>query len=110
MPHIRCRGMQREMVVAISEPLVEQLTELTKAPAAHFTVEYIPAEFIATRFGGQAYPFIELFWFDRGQDMQDAAAQLITSIVKAASGSNDEVAVVVHPLVRTNYYDNGQHY
>ena len=110
MPHIRCRGMQREMVVAISESLVEQLAELTKAPAAHFTVEYIPAEFIATRFGGQAYPFIELFWFDRGQEMQDAAAQLITSIIKAASGSNDEVAVVVHPLVRTNYYDNGQHY
>ena len=54
MPHIRCRGMQREMVVAISEPLVEQLAELPKAPAAHFTVEYIPAEFIATRFGGQA--------------------------------------------------------
>lgn len=110
MPHIRCRGMQREMVVAISETLVEQLAELTQAPAAHFTVEYIPAEFIATRFGGQAYPFIELFWFDRGQEIQDAAAQLITSIVKAELGSESDVAVVVQPLTRTGYYDNGQHY
>nr|WP_321242466.1 DUF1904 family protein [uncultured Tolumonas sp.] len=108
MPHIRCRGMQRDTVVAISETLVEQLAELTKAPAAHFTIEYIPAEFIATRFGGQAYPFIELFWFDRGQEMQDAAAQLITSIVK--SKLEMDVAVVVQPLQRTNYYDNGQHY
>ena len=108
MPHIRCRGMQRDIVVAISETLVEQLAELTKAPAAHFTIEYIPAEFIATRFGGQAYPFIELFWFDRGQEMQDAAAQLITSIVK--SKLEMDVAVVVQPLQRTNYYDNGQHY
>jgi len=108
MPHIRCRGMQRDIVVAISETLVEQLAELTKAPAAHFTIEYIPAEFIATRFGGQAYPFIELFWFDRGQEMQDAAAQLITSIVK--SKLEMDVAVVVQPIQRTNYYDNGQHY
>jgi len=108
MPHIRCRGMQRDTVVAISETLVEQLAELTKAPAAHFTIEYIPAEFIATRFGGQAYPFIELFWFDRGQEMQDAATQLITSIVK--SKLEMDVAVVVQPMQRTNYYDNGQHY
>ncbi|WP_316674199.1 DUF1904 family protein [uncultured Tolumonas sp.] len=108
MPHIRCRGMQRDLVVAISETLVEQLAELTKAPAAHFTIEYIPAEFIATRFGGQAYPFIELFWFDRGQEMQDAAVRLITSIVK--SKLEADVAVVVQPLQRTNYYDNGQHY
>jgi phenylpyruvate tautomerase PptA (4-oxalocrotonate tautomerase family) len=110
MPHIRCRGMQRDVVVAISETLVERLAELTKAPAAHFTIEYIPAEFIATRFGGQAYPFIELFWFDRGQEMQDAAAQLITSVVKAHLDQDHEIAVVVHPLVRSNYYDNGQHY
>ncbi|WP_320152385.1 DUF1904 family protein [uncultured Tolumonas sp.] len=108
MPHIRCRGMQRDIVVAISEILVEQLAELTKAPAAHFTIEYIPAEFIATRFGGQAYPFVELFWFDRGQEMQNAAAQLITSIVK--SKLEMDVAVVVQPIQRTNYYDNGQHY
>lgn len=110
MPHIRCRGMQRDQVVAISEVLIEQLAELTKAPAAHFTIEYIPAEFIATRFGGQAYPFIELFWFDRGQEMQDAAVKLLTSIVRAEVGEVNEIAVVVHPLVRSNYYDNGQHY
>ena len=108
MPHIRCRGMQRDLVVDLSETLVEQLAELTKTPAAHFTIEYIPAEFIATRFGGQAYPFIELFWFDRGQEMQDAAAQLITSIVK--SKLEMDVAVIVQPIQRTNYYDNGQHY
>lgn len=110
MPHIRCRGVQREIVVAISETLVEQLADLTKAPAAHFTVEYIPSEFIATRFGGQAYPFIELFWFDRGQEMQDAAAKLITSIVKQAVGNDAEVAIVVQPLSRNSYYDNGEHY
>ena len=80
MPHIRCRGMQRELVAAISETLVEQLAELTQAPAAHFTIEYIPAEFIATRFGGQAYPFIELFWFDRGQEMQDKANKTMIDI------------------------------
>ena len=52
MPHIRCRGMKRDDVVAISETLVEQLADLISAPAAHFTIEYIPSEFIATRFGG----------------------------------------------------------
>lgn len=110
MPHIRCRGMQRETVVAMSETLVEQLSELTAAPAAHFTVEHVATEFIATRFGGKAYPFIELFWFDRGQEMQDAAAKLITAIVQQTVGDVADVAVVVLPLTRTAYYDNGVHY
>ena len=110
MPHIRCRGMKRDDVVAISETLVEQLADLIRAPAAHFTIEYIPSEFIATRFGGQAYPFIELFWFDRGQEIQNAAAQLITSVFKATVGYKGEVAVVIQPIPRTAYYDDGQHY
>ncbi len=110
MPHLRCRGLARETVVAISETLVERLSELTKSPSAHFTVEYIPSEFIPTRFGGNAYPFIEVFWFSRPQEVQDAAAQIISDVVKAEIGDIGEVATVFHQLEKTAYYDNGKHY
>lgn len=110
MPHLRCRGLTRETVVAISETLVEKLADLTKSPAAHFTVEYIPSEFIPTRFGGNAYPFIEVFWFPRPQDVQDSAAKTITEVVKAQIGDIGEVAVVFQEFVKTAYYDDGKHY
>lgn len=42
--------------------------------------------------------------------MQDAAAKLITSIVRPVVGNDAEIAVVVQPLNRSGYYDNGEHY
>ena len=110
MPHLRFRGIEREALMQLSGPLVEQLSALTGAPVAHFTIERVQTEFIISGEAVAGYPFVELMWFDRGQEVQDAAARLITSAVKAQLGEAQDVAVVVLPLTRSGYYDNGQHY
>ncbi len=110
MPHLRFRGIEREPLARLSGELVAQLSELTGAPVAHFTLERVQSEFIIAGETTPGYPFVELLWFDRGQEVQDAAARLITSAVKAQLGEAQDVAVVVLPLTRSGYYDNGQHY
>lgn len=110
MPHLRCRGLTKETVQNIAETLVKEISEITGAPTAHFTVEHVPTEFIPTIYGGANYPFIELFWFKRSQEIQDQVAQCITRIVKAEIGDIGEIAVLVFPLEKTAYYDNGKHY
>ncbi len=110
MPHLRFRGIAREPLARLSGQLVQDLSTLTGAPVAHFTLELVASEFIIAGQTVPGYPFVELMWFDRGQEVQDQAAQLITRAVKAQLGDAQDVAVVVLPLARTAYYDNGQHY
>ena len=110
MPHLRFRAIEREPLARCSGELVEKLSALTGAPAAHFTLERVQTEFILD---GQTVPgstFVELLWFDRGQQVQDAAAQIITQVIQGELGPQQDVAVVVFPLTRTAYYDNGKHY
>lgn len=110
MPHLRFRGIESAPLARLATSLVNQLSELTGAPVAHFTLERVQTEFIIAPAPGTGYPFVELLWFDRGQAVQDAAARLITDAVKAQLGAQTEVAVVVLPLSKHAYYDNGQHY
>lgn len=110
MPHLRFRGIAPEPLAQLAPSLVQQLSELTGAPVAHFTLERVQTEFIIAPEPGTGYPFVELLWFDRGQVVQDAAAKLITAAVQDALGAQTDVAVIVLPLTRTAYYDNGQHY
>lgn len=110
MPHLRFRGIAREPLARLSGQLVQDLSTLTGAPVAHFTLELVASEFIIAGQTVPGYPFVELMWFDRGQVVQDQAAQLITQAVKAQLGAEQDVAVIVLPLTRTAYYDNGQHY
>lgn len=110
MPHLRFRGIAPEPLAQLAPSLVQQLSELTGAPVAHFTLERVQTEFIIAPVPGTGYPFVELLWFDRGQVVQDAAAKLITTAVQAELGAQIDVAVIVLPLIRTAYYDNGQHY
>ncbi len=110
MPHMRIRGVEREVVQRLSTRLVDQLAALIQSPKAHFTLEWLQTEFIMDGQTQPGYPFVELLWFERPQALQDQVAQLITAELKAELGEAQEVAVVILPLARERYYDNGQHY
>jgi hypothetical protein len=110
MPHLRFRGIDKAPLLRLSSQLVDQLSALTGAPKAHFTLERVETTFIIAGETVPGYPFVELLWFDRGQTVQDQAAQIITTLIKAELGAQQDVAVVVLPLTHTAYYDNGQHY
>lgn len=54
---------------------------------------------------------MEVLWFDRGQDVQDQVAELITKAVRAElEEPEQDVAVIFSALTPSAYYDNGSHY
>ncbi|MGL4473012.1 MAG: DUF1904 family protein, partial [Shewanella sp.] len=108
MPHFRCRAMTAEQVQALSTPLVDALGELMNSPRAHFTIEHIPASFFAEGEAIAAYPFIEVLYFDRGQQVQDEIAKTVTQLVRTAMNKPEQdVAVIFTKLTPSDYYDNG---
>ncbi|MEC6833807.1 DUF1904 domain-containing protein [Photobacterium toruni] len=111
MPHLRFRAIAFDTVKQLSATLVDNLQPLMECPREDFTLEHIPASFIFDGEVSDGYPFIEVFWFDRGQEVQDRVATVITAAIrKVVADNNQDVAVVFTALTPSAYYDNGQHY
>ena len=109
MPHIRMRAVTSEQAAALSSTLVQDLAQIIQTPVDNFTFELIETRFFEKGMLSKAYPFIEVLWFARSQDVQDACARLITDKVKALVPEND-VAVVFTVLNASAYYENAKHF
>lgn len=110
MPHFRFRAVEPQTVQALSKPLTDELQPLIDSPREDFTFEYIYTTFFSEGEVSTAYPFVEVLWFDRGQQVQDKVAEAITQQVRGIVGEDIDVAVIFTVLSPKAYYDNGEHY
>jgi hypothetical protein len=110
MPHFRFRAVEPQTVQTLSKPLIDELQQYMECPREDFTFEYIYTTFFHEGEVSQAYPFVEVLWFDRGQEKQDAVAKVITQQVRGVIGEDVDVAVIFTALNASAYYDNGEHY
>ena len=110
MPHLRFRAVEPQTVQTLSKSLIDSLQPLMDCPREDFTFEYIYTTFYHECEVSSAYPFVEVLWFDRGQETQDAVATTITAQVRGIIGEDVDVAVIFSALNAKGYYDNGEHY
>lgn len=109
MPHLRCRGMEREELLKLSEPLLDFLVDLIEVPRDHFTLEYINTGFIRDgRSDTMPYPFIEVLWFARGEEKKKEIAKRLTDAFQNLGYTT--VTVYFTDLDPTQYYENGDHF
>lgn len=110
MPHLRFRAVEPQTVQTLSKSLIDSLQPLMDCPREDFTFEYIYTTFYHEGEVSSAYPFVEVLWFDRGQETQNAVATTITAQVRGIIGEDVDVAVIFSALNAKGYYDNGEHY
>jgi hypothetical protein len=106
MPHLVMRGISIEEMKRISNPLVKKLAEICECGTDNFTFEVPHSTFV---FNGEeipAFALIEVKWFERGQEIRDKFAQVVTNQIM--STGVDEVEVVFLPLNESDYYINGE--
>lgn len=108
MPQLIIRGMKKEHIQAISKVMVDELTSIVGCPRDYFTIELLETHFIQDGLEMAGSPFIQVNWFDRGQTVQDAAAQAIDRAVRSVGYEQIEIFFVV--IDETKYYENGNHY
>ncbi|MFT4416972.1 DUF1904 family protein [Fredinandcohnia humi] len=106
MPHLFIRGLSAEQVKSISIPLVEELAELCACGTDNFTLEVVNSTFIFEEKEVPGFPFIEVKWFERGQQVQDQFAQIVTKHVHLLS--IPEVEVAFSAFLESSYYSNGK--
>ncbi|MFZ5351324.1 MAG: DUF1904 family protein [Bacillota bacterium] len=108
MPQLKIKGLERDTVKKISRPLIDELQELLQCPRDYFLIEHIDTVFIKDSCIDKGYPIVEVSMFDRGQDIQDKIALIITRYIKAEV--ENTVDVYFTHLQKSSYYENGEHF
>lgn len=100
--------MSKDKITGFSKALVDELTEVIQCPRDYFTLELVETTYIFDGEEVQGYPFIEVFWFDRGQNVQDKTAEIITKYVQQAGYPDSDISFTV--FKENCYYENGKHF
>lgn len=108
MPELKFKGVEVKEICSISKTLVDELQELLQCPRSYFTLECVNSTFIWDGDCVGTHPTIELSWFDRGQELQDKAAKIITKYIHGLG--YDEVDIIFNLLEKVRYYENGEHF
>ena len=82
MPQIKVRGINENDICKISEKMIDELVEAVKCPRDYFEIECIKSVAIRNGKIADVYPFVEVAWFDRGQEVQDTVAKIITNNIR----------------------------
>lgn len=108
MPQLTFRGVEKELVRIASEKLPHELAELCQCSLDSFTFDVV--ETISYFKGVQTptYPFIQVGWFDRGQEVKDRFASTIYQCFMELG--IEEIETVFINFDKESYYANEKHY
>lgn len=108
MPQIKARNIKPESLCNISKNLIDELQCLLDCPRDYFTIEVIHSTFIDDGKITNGDPYVEISWFDRGQEIQDKVAKIITSHLQKEGYKNVDVFFTL--FEKNCYYENGEHF
>jgi hypothetical protein len=108
MPRINIKGVEIKSVKNISIKMIDELQKLLECQRSYFVIECTSTVFIEDGDIISSFPFVEVAWFDRGQALQDKAADIITRLIQ--SEGYKSVDVIFIKLDKNGYYENGVHF
>lgn len=108
MPIIKIKAIPQNDVSKISKTLIDDLQKATQIPREHFTLEIPTSIYIVDGQVVDGPPMVEVFWFDRGQELQDQVAIILTHHIQSAGFQDVDVIFTI--LDRNRYYENGVHF
>ena len=108
MPQVRMKGVTAEQVIELAPKLSARMAEITECPSDWVEIEYLPSKVVSGGMLKLGAPFVEVYWFDRGQEQSDAVAKAITEEFQAIGIENVDVAFLLYK--KELYYENGVHF
>lgn len=107
MPHIRIRSISEKHVQNLSKILPKELAQSMETSEDNFTFELISTKYFSNGKVKKSYPYIEVYWFERSQEIKEKSAKIITDYVRKLTKAED-IAVVFTPIQKNDYFENGK--
>lgn len=105
---MKFNGIHKDDIRFVSIALVDSLESLLKCPRNYFVLEIIDNTYVFEGKYVTCTPMIEVYWFDRGQEVQDQYAAILNEKIQKCGYEN--VDICFFPLIPNNYYENGIHF
>ena len=80
MPQLVFTGIKEKDALKINKDLTNDLSKITGSQRDIFTFKLDESKYMFDGNLVQAYPLVDVYWFERPQEMQDACAKAITKI------------------------------
>jgi hypothetical protein len=106
MPRITTHAIPLEIVMKASGPLIEELSGLLGIPREHFAIQVRTDPFVRDGAVVVGDPFVEVALFDRGRELEDQAARIITHQLQAAGCPHLDLCI--SHLERARYFEDGE--
>lgn len=103
MPILEFTGIEESTILKVQNKLIGKLCEVMGSENEDFTLMIEQKKQLTP-----LYHYVNVRWFDRGQEVQDKCAQIITELIRAEGISS--LDVIFHVLERNKYYENGVHF
>lgn len=109
MPIIKITGIDKEIVKKVSKSIVDELQVAIQCPREYFTIE-VKTNPIFIFDGEEVSPpyFIKVEWFDRGCEVRDKSASIITEAFRKEGISPIDVRFT--NIEKELYYEDGVHF
>jgi len=110
MPKFTVSCVKKNDLLEISKDLIDKISELAGVPRNAITLE-LNQVLNTPIFDGEIkepHPVVDVYWFDRPQEVQDACAEYITN--KLFDLGYTHVSILFHPIPKTHWYSNGKHF
>jgi len=104
MPYIRFRAIEEEKITKVSQNLVDELQKLIGCQRDAFSLEAVHSTFIKDGQIISGKPFVEVTWYDRGQDVQNDFVRILADNLSKVDIKN--IKVLFFPLDDSRYYKN----
>jgi hypothetical protein len=108
MPQLIVRGIPVEHMCTISTGLIEDLASICECGTDNFMIECLHTTSVLAGKIVSSYPFIEVSWFERGQETRDRFAEAVTRHVMPLGIEEVEIAFVTYK--EDSYYLNGKRF
>ncbi|MEG0795237.1 MAG: DUF1904 family protein [Odoribacter sp.] len=110
MPFFRFHFVEASRMAGVSRKLANRIQEVVGCPPEHIVLELIHSSVVedVTIKSGKDWPFVEVDYFERPREIQEAVAKIIYECLVDAGYPNSDVHF--RYLTPENYYENGVGY
>lgn len=108
MPFFKFHFVEALKLEGISRPMADRIQQVVGCPREHIVFELVHSNVInhTTVKEEKAWPFVEVEYFERPKEVQDALAQVIYEFLKTAGYPDSDV--YFRYLQPESYYEDGK--
>ena len=108
MPQLIIKGLKPCEYQPFAKKVRPELSKIVGCPEDWFTFDYQLSALYTSEGAIESFPVIQIWWFERPKDVQDAAAAFLDATLKEKGYRGSQISF--HLFREEDYYEDGQHF